>query len=1083
MLKLKGRYDWQLINKDTGSVDREGSQWNTINDSMLIPILQLVPQMTVDSSFIILLSDTTPAAGSDYRRYGTSSYFNILTSGVTTQVRDSTLNFVRSEHNFPPPVGSPRTIRLIGLSAYVWLVATYNWASYIQLSTPITQNTNQYLYVKYTLYLSYASNANDLNSASNRYVDYYINKGMLVKSNSWSMTTLNVLIGRYYESDPTYTWRYFSVTPFIEPEDKNNLARSVSIIANCIPSETVNYGSVFAANYTYDFATTAIPGPLGCIAIPVRGPLSYKEGGTTPPTTFLDVTLGYNKVKDNLPSFSRVFVHPESRIGQIFSDPGYPSDSFGTITPSGTPTNKYPIVSRIKITKTGDASDVIDDTFTVSGPPTDTLTTNSSQGHLVDELVRFTTTDTLPSPLLADTSYYIVYKSGTSMKVATAQGGTPITLNDAGTGTHTIIRWNTGKYQLELEPWYLNISLRQMVMVIDADNKIQPAVYDDSYDTGEGGSVWSASNPDLVEGWIKIGNYLWTVQKSRVNNVLNICRWYFWSIETSKSFKKFGTSSTVFCKMVAIGTDIYIGTSDGIYKYDTTNPTVAPALITVAGIIDSNIQDLALDTVTGKLWSGHATGLSKIDVGALTATQYTTVSGLTGMSSNDCNVQAGQIDAYNGRVLRAGANPAVSANYIAVWVMDDGTGWFKTNVTGDDIYGGRLRKGTNEIILRNGSSGTWYEYSVTVTGMGTGSKTLLHSVSGIVRYSWALNCQMQQLSDTCFMMPNIHCHPSTYYFYLELYYIGSSVVAVNKGGTVQNPTQYPAYFFASGAIPIDVNGNGVFINMKGPSINSIGSRLGTQFKFGWNGAAWIKDNAGERYIPKTGTHTLLDGTSVAFNNATLKPWDTQFVVSERFTYCYGPYKFKDNLQTVNMKARQYACAARLVDAAAVSVPGAAAYTYHIPATSDPDFRELDIIDFLTEVYEGATRYTRYVIPSQVAFSSDYTTDILTVGINIPTGTPCMVYSPSGYLPRFLVDQAIYYAINVDATRIKLALTYADALIGTAINIVDNGSGTCYLQQPVPTTGTYYAGTNGVFVFAAADAGKNLTLTYTYTLFN
>ena len=255
MLKLKGRYDWQLINKDTGRVDREGSQWNTINDSMLIPILQLVPGVTVDSSFIILLSDTTPAAGSDYRRYGTSSYFNILTSGVTTQVRDSTLNFIRSEHNFPPPVGSPRTIRLIGLSAYVWLVATYNWASYIQLSTPITQNTNQYLYVKYTLYLSYASNANDLNSASNRYVDYYINKGLLVKSSSWSMTTLNVLIGRYYESDPTYTWRYFHVTPFIEPEDKNNLARSVSIITNCIPSETTNYGSVFAVNYNYDFAT------------------------------------------------------------------------------------------------------------------------------------------------------------------------------------------------------------------------------------------------------------------------------------------------------------------------------------------------------------------------------------------------------------------------------------------------------------------------------------------------------------------------------------------------------------------------------------------------------------------------------------------------------------------------------------------------------------------------------------------------------------------------------------------------------------------------------------------------------------
>jgi hypothetical protein len=984
------------------------------------------------------------------------------------------------------------------------------------------------------------------------------------------MTTLNVLIGRYYESDPTYTWRYFHVTPFIEPEDKNNLARSVSIITNCIPSETTNYGSVFAVNYNYDFATTVIPGPLGCIAVPVRGPLSYKEGGTTPPTTFLDVTLGYNKVKDNLPSFSRVFVHPVSRITQIFSDPAYPPDSFGTITPSGTPTNKYPIVSRIKITKTGDASDIVDETFLPAavntGNETITLTqffgigdtvrfTNAggalpspvsagvdyyivstfttetflpaavntgteeitiTQTLVVDDIVRFTNAGgALPTGISAGIDYYVV-QGGTVIKVSTSQGGgpvdlstqgtgthsiilwaikvvqlstspggSPVNISDQGTGTHTIIRQNTGKYQLELEPWYLNTSLRQMVMAVDADNKVQPAVYDDGYDTGEGGSVWSASNPDLVEGWIKIGNYLWTVQKSRINNVLNICRWYFWSIETSKSFKKFGTSSTVFCKMIAIGTDIYIGTSDGIYKYDTTNPTVAPALITVTGIIDTNIQDLALDPVTGKLWSGHSTGLSKIDVGALTATQYISGSGnaLEGMSADDCNIQAGQIDVYNGRVLRAGANPSVSSNYIAVWVMDDGTGWFKTNVTGDDIYGGRLRKGTNEVILRNGNSGTWYEYGVTVTGKGTGSKTLLHSISGVVRQSWALNCQMQQLSDTCYMMPNIHVYILPYYrFYTELYYIGSSVVDVDRGQTVFTPTQYPAYFFASGAIPIDINGNGLFVTLLGPNLSSIGSRLGTQTKFGWNGAAWVKDNAGERNIPKTGTHALLDGTSVAFNNATGHIWDQQFVATERFTYCYGPYKFKDNLQTVNMKARQYACSARLVDSAAVSVPGAAAYTYHIPATSDPDFRELDTIDFLTEVYEGATRYTRFTLPAGVTFSTDYTTDILTVGVDIATGTPCYVTTNS-YLPRFLVDQAIYYAIRVDATRIKLALTYADALIGTAINIVDNGSGTNTLYQVAPTTGTYYAGTNGVFVFAAADAGKNLTLTYTYTLFN
>lgn len=186
-----------------------------------------------------------------------------------------------------------------------------------------------------------------------------------------------------------------------------------------------------------------------------------------------------------------------------------------------------------------------------------------------------------------------------------------------------------------------------------------------------------------------------------------------------------------------------------------------------------------------------------------------------------------------------------------------------------------------------------------------------------------------------------------------------------------------------------------------------------------------------------------------------------------------------------IKARKYVTAARVVgDPTPVSIfiPNVAAYTYHIPEMTDPDFRELDTLDFVTEIYQGVTRYTQFVLPTATSFAPDYTTGQVNVGVNIAVGTPVMI-TTNGILPRFLQDQAVYYAINVDSSHIKLALTYADALSNTPIAFVDNGNGTHTFQQVAPTTGTYYSGANGIFVFSATDAGNAITLVYTYTLFN
>jgi hypothetical protein len=63
-----------------------------------------------------------------------------------------------------------------------------------------------------------------------------------------------------------------------------------------------------------------------------------------------------------------------------------------------------------------------------------TSTINFQDGHAVT----VSSTTTLPSPLVAGTTYYVVSASGLTCKLSATQGGTAIDITDTGTGTHTI---------------------------------------------------------------------------------------------------------------------------------------------------------------------------------------------------------------------------------------------------------------------------------------------------------------------------------------------------------------------------------------------------------------------------------------------------------------------------------------------------------------------------------------------------------------------------------------------------------------------------------------------------------------------
>lgn len=90
------------------------------------------------------------------------------------------------------------------------------------------------------------------------------------------------------------------------------------------------------------------------------------------------------------------------------------------------------------------------------------------------------------------------------------------------------------------------------------------------------------------------------------------------------------------------------------------------------------------------------------------------------------------------------------------------------------------------------------------------------------------------------------------------------------------------------------------------------------------------------------------------------------------------------------------------------------------------------------------------------------TDIIDIGIDIPTGARIRFKTSAADLPDPLVVDTIYYAIRISATEIKVATSKANAFAGTVIDITDQGTGTHEVQQLVK----WPAGTLGILQTAA-----------------
>jgi len=941
-MRVKGVYKWQLVNKDTGEVEGKGRQENLVTDSFLKDFsADREKSKTNKAGRIVLSTESVPLPSLEFREYGvaTANISRDTVSGALSFVYDDPAGIRTCSQNFAPP-GSPTTYTIFGCDErYQDRYGTYyywEFVSFIVLTTPVTQLTTQYLYVEYEMY-TYYSNAL-LDSPINNYIRDFFNINIYDRM---KYLALNCGV------EP------FRFTPFRPPVTLNNLGRRVVDIgwfdhgAYAGP----NYGCRYGESPQITLNITQMVGPIGV-------PVYMRIRNTSSP--YESCLIGAFDNTDIVPSISRVYIHPATRAWYIFSDPSYGPSSRASITVTGTPTNKVPICMRLEITRTGDASDIVDETFTAN-PATDELTV-SQDDWAVDDIVQFTTTGTLPAPLATSTDYYVVVKSGSSptvlLEVSLSEGGASVDITDAGTGTHTLSRQNTGRYRLTMQPVSVlsinrsvgGIPYYQIIPMIDCDNEVMGIDDETQVNSGYG-----------VIG--KIGDYIHTVQYDASGNQLMICRQLIFTPECSTPlYSLFGTSGLTFYRVVrGTGTYsdiVYIGTSVGIYSYDLSSPAT-PTFMSITGMLSSDVRDLAFDEITEYLWAGHYRGMSRIDLSTNTATQYDNGSGdpLYGISDTYIECRPGSLTAYSGRVLRT------MYNQDQRWLLEDGVGYcYVSSWYGSPQGGGLIDKSTGYLVFRSYYS--WRIVSVTgITGPGTGSWVTLYVYDPGVNETGGSSSHILDMGNgryRAFVEIDNVVFMETYEFLTGFYTRASTYGAVPSynGGLIES-----TIMIANGRVPLDVSEGDMDLPVQLVGRYMLSGSWG-EF-YGWTGSAWEKWNANDRQIIKTGTHSLSQGISVAFNNAVGENWDDQFVLGEFLTFMISPTLIKDNLQEYTIKGRVYHCYVKRVDnwtttiAANITVPEAPT-----GSAPDPNYRDLDFDPVVLEVYNvtSATYMTQVSSP-------------------------------------------------------------------------------------------------------------------------
>ncbi len=111
-------------------------------------------------------------------------------------------------------------------------------------------------------------------------------------------------------------------------------------------------------------------------------------------------------------------------------------------------------------------------------------------------------------------------------------------------------------------------------------------------------------------------------------------------------------------------------------------------------------------------------------------------------------------------------------------------------------------------------------------------------------------------------------------------------------------------------------------------------------------------------------------------------------------------------------------------------------------------------DFQYEFTQGETNVDGsellvVIDDKQRVFTADSGTDAITLtGHELRTGNVVAFSTAAGTLPAEITANTLYFVIRVDANSFKIALTFANALAGTVINLTTSGSGVLYVEPAV-----------------------------------
>lgn len=1123
MIKCKGVYEWKLVNATTGETEAEGKQDNVVTDDFLY---MMSPNTDYDIIYrptgnIILSEVTLPVdlGGHDVRRthHANNKYPRTNESGFSwPAINLQESSFTYSKNFNPTPAGVTYTYSAISLEMRP---NNDNHGGYrtsvIELSTPITHNDNQYLYITYKMYIQ--PEVGGQNMSNNSYItkhlqNEFINMGyycFIPSPNSGN---------DFYEFDSCQTnndWNYqsryeyginSSLTRLLPAVDVNNIGRNPYITYDSLQTRRYNRNewnanrSKFGMLYGREYEIDRLHGPVGTIVYRPQAGSGHSDaanGFHNNRYRYDKVILGQSPIEPT-PSISRNFTHASNRIGQRFNDAAYPPETRGKIVFGGTPTNKVSTTMHMLYDNSGKAIDVDD----------------GEQGSYKLGLNAYE-----PGLLDFNEAMFPMYKDLEKTQPA----------------------------ELSNDVWY-SLAYTQTHGTWQYDNKI-----------------WSLTQQKPTDEFFSITNWeTYTVETCVIKG----------QFESHID----GTRQRITGVVLGTGTYdgfVYIGTDKNIYRYDMNNPDSPVVKLSITGVILNSTNEITWDDVTETLWvygsinDPAEAAYVKIDPATLAGTPYTYIGSdfetNADFESGHFGAWPGAITVKNGVIAHGGAfgtfyTTRSNTSYYhhdpsnlhhAAWLYDTKTDESNMIYNSANCRGSILLDESNfayysrststdvnntgnfHFWQKNSGTGVWEEIKVINDGHKQRSQRPYFDYwSQLVKISdnrigivIGDNNNSTSNSSVKIRVLSVNLFDDS----TNIYYVGA------HGGYISNysPFSNHSWSLSSWYGPKYMNSyqdqlytyyntsrNTYMFDGICPVIpfRKVMIRDMTISTYGWDGTKWELDNPNSRPITDSAPHELLYGVTADFNNSTGVVWDKQFVTGEDTCVTVGQLPVKDNLQKFDLRWKYYWCKAEdkvhnnfIIPDNTLSGPW---NSFNIPEVSDPNFRDLDSDWYAHEKgigyelslsadgtpLENATITSDYVVSSTRL--ADLESGFMNVSEDMPTGTMLIIYpTTSGsttinwnntYLPSPLSwDYPDYvYAINVSPTQIQLAKSYEDAINGVPMVLThrSNSSYSHSNHRAVYRTitiepGKYAIWNTGKIWTHPTDAGKEIDMSYTCTYYS